>query len=72
MRRIRETTGLSKTEIIRKAIRNLAGERTELSESVGLFDLGAHRFGKYGDPSRQSSKIRDIARARANARRTRR
>ena len=70
MRRLREITGLSKTEIIRKALRTLASDRSELAEGVGLFDLGASRFGKYGDAKRQSSKIGQIARTRANAKRT--
>ncbi|MFN0313740.1 MAG: ribbon-helix-helix domain-containing protein [Burkholderiales bacterium] len=70
MRRLREATGLSKTEIIRKALRTLASDRTEMGAGVGLFDLGASRFGKHGDARRQSSKIGHIARTRANAKRT--
>jgi hypothetical protein len=69
MRRLREITGLSKTEIIRKALRSLASDRTESAEGVGLFDLGASRFGKYGDAKRQSSKIGQIARRRASVKR---
>jgi hypothetical protein len=70
MRRLREITGLSKTEIVRKALLTLAGDRSHLAEGVGLHELGKHRFGKYGDASRQSSKIGQIARSRVNAKRT--
>jgi Ribbon-helix-helix protein, copG family len=70
MRRLRQATGLSKTEIIRRALRTLSGGRGDEIAGVGLFDLGASRFGKHGDARRQSSKIGQIARTRANAKRT--
>lgn len=69
---LRAKTGLSKTEIVRKAIRQLAGDASGEGTGIGLFDLGAKRFGMYGDAKRQSSRIGQIARARASAKRTRR
>jgi len=69
---LRAKTGLSMTEIVRKAIRHLASDTPGEGAGIGLFDLGAKRFGKYGDAKRQSSRIGQIARARAHAKRTRR
>lgn len=70
--RLRATTGLSKTEIVKRALRSLASGATAPAGGEGLFELGASRFGRYGDVRRQSSNIKRIARSRADAKRTRR
>ena len=70
MRRLRATTGLSKTEIVKRALRSLASNGTAPAEGTGLFELGASRFGRHGNARRQSSDIKRIARARAVAGRT--
>lgn len=68
--RLRAATGLSKTEIVKRALRSLASDETAPVEGAGLFELGATRFGRYGSVRRQSSHIKRIARARAIAKRT--
>ena len=70
MQRLRAATGLSKTEIVKRALRVLGESPTSPSGGEGLFSLGSDRFGRYGDVRRQSSDIKGIARSRANARRT--
>lgn len=68
--RLRATTGLSKSEIVKRALRSLASDGTAPAEGTGLFELGATRFGRYGNVRRQSSDIKRIARTRAIAKRT--
>lgn len=68
--RLRATTGLSKTEIVKRALRSLASDATAPAEGTGLFELGATRFGRYGNVRRQSSDLKRIARSRAVAKRT--
>jgi hypothetical protein len=68
--RLRAVTGLSKTEIVKRALWSLASDRAASVEGAGLFELGATRFGRYGNVRRQSSEIKRIARARAIAKRT--
>jgi hypothetical protein len=70
MRRLRATTGLSKTELVKRALRSLASNAAAPAEGTGLFELGVSRFGRHGDARRQSSDIKRIARARAVAQRT--
>ena len=70
--RLRATTGLSKTEIVKRALRSLASDASAPAEGAGLFELGATRFGRYGNRWRQSSDIKRIARSRAIVKRTRR
>ncbi|MBI3373266.1 MAG: ribbon-helix-helix protein, CopG family [Betaproteobacteria bacterium] len=70
--RLRATMGLSKTEIVKRALRSLASGATAPAEGAGLFELGSGRFGRYGTVRRQSSDIKRIARSRAIVKRTRR
>ena len=70
--RMRATTGLSKKKIVKRALRCLASGAIAPAEGGGLFELGAARFGRYGNVRRQSSDIKRIARSRAIAKRTRR
>jgi predicted transcriptional regulator len=70
MQRLREAMGLTKTEIVKRALRSLAGDRTDSTAGGGLYELGAARFGRHGDARRQSSAIKRVARARAFAKRT--
>ena len=67
--RLRASTGLSKTEIVKRALRSLASGVTAPAEGTGLFELGAGRFGRYGTVRRQSSDIKRIARSRGTAKR---
>jgi hypothetical protein len=66
MRRLHERMGLSKTEIVKQALRLLA---SSTEEQVSLYELGQSRFGRYGDASRQSSDIKSVVRARLAAKR---
>ena len=70
MRRLRETTGLSKTEIVKRALRLLRSGGMADAGGEGLFSLGSGRFGRHGDIQRQSSEIKRVARSRADAKRT--
>jgi len=69
IQRLREKTGLSKTDIVKRALRSFANERDDSTQG-GLFELGAARFGRYGSARRQSSDIKRIAKSRARAKRT--
>jgi predicted transcriptional regulator len=71
IQRLREKTGLSKSDIVKRALRSLAQEDGDKVEG-GLFALGAARFGRHGNANRQSSNIKQIAKTRARAKRTRR
>ncbi len=68
--RLRQATGLSKTEIVKRALRLLGAGGISPGGAEGLFALGSGRFGRHGDVRRQSADIKRIARSRANARRT--
>ena len=70
IKRLRQATGLSKTEIVKRALRSLEADEGAAAGKEGLFALGAGRFGKYGDARRQSADIKRVARSRAHARRT--
>jgi hypothetical protein len=61
MRALSVRTGLSKTEIVKLALRKLANET---QSEVSLFDMGSAKFGLYGDASRQSSQVKAIVRER--------
>jgi uncharacterized protein YgbK (DUF1537 family) len=67
--RLRQKTGLSKTDIVKRALRSLALEGGETAGG-GLFELGAARFGRHGSARRQSSDIKRIAKSRVRAKRT--
>ena len=68
--RLNQTTGLTKTAIVKQALKNIATP-PEHPSGGGLFELGADRFGRYGDKARQSSEIKRIVRARLDAKRSR-
>ena len=68
--RLRQTTGLSKTEIVKRALRLLGTDGNSAGGAEGLFALGSGRFGRHGDVRRQSADVKRVARSRANARRT--
>jgi hypothetical protein len=61
-------TGLSKTEIVKLALRKLANET---QPETSLFDMGASKFGRYGDVRRQSTQIKSVVRERIADKRTR-
>ncbi len=69
IKRLRQETGLSKTDIVRRALRALAKEDAG-AMTGGLFELGADRFGRHGNVRRQSADIKRIAKTRVLAKRT--
>lgn len=69
IRRLRKATGLSKTELVKRALRSFGAGTVPPEHREGLFALGLARFGRHGDARRQSSSIKRIARSRANAKR---
>lgn len=70
IQRLHQQTGLSKSEIVKRALRSLAQDNST-SPASGLFELGANRFGRFGNVQRQSENIKDVVKARLNAKRHR-
>jgi hypothetical protein len=68
MQQLHERMGLSKTDIVKHALRQLASS-TEAQSDVSLYDLGKPVFGKHGDASRQSADIKSVVRERLAAKR---
>jgi nucleoid DNA-binding protein len=68
MQQLHEKTGLSKTDIVKQALRQWASA-TQASDEVSLYDLGKPVFGKHGDAKRQSSNIKSVVRERLAAKR---
>ncbi len=66
MQQLHERMGLSKTDIVKHALRQLAIS-TEAQADVSLYDLGKPIFGKHGDASRQSADIKSVVRERLAA-----
>ena len=71
IQRLRQQTGLSKSEIVKRALRSLAQD-SSAPAAGGLFELGAERFGRYGNARRQSVNIKSVVKARLDAKRHRR
>ena len=70
IRRLRDATGMTKSEIVKKALHSLAGGSAPSAPGSGLYELGVDRFGRHGDVRRQSSDVKRIDRRRAVAGRT--
>jgi hypothetical protein len=68
IQQLHQRMGLSKTDIVKHALRQLAIS-TEAQSKVSLYDLGKSMFGKHGDATRQSSKIKSVVRERLAAKR---
>lgn len=68
MQQLHQRTGLSKTEIVKQALRHWARSAPAV-EQTSLYDLGAGVFGKHGDASRQSANIKTVVRERLAAKR---
>lgn len=63
IQQLHDRMGLSKTDIVKHALRQLATS-TEAQADVSLYDLGRPVFGKHGDMSRQSVDIKSVVRER--------
>ncbi len=63
MERLHASLGVSKSEVVKKALRLLA-EQVNQPQPVDAFAAGAGLFGRYGDAQRQSSDIKQVVRER--------
>ncbi len=70
IQRLQQQTGLSKSEIVKRALRSLV-QADATATGGGLFELGAARFGRYGSARRQSDNIKNVVKARVDAKRHR-
>lgn len=61
--RLSSKAGLTKSEIVRRALHEMAAQLGTVS-GAGLYELGRARFGRYGDASRQSADIKRLVRGR--------
>ncbi len=65
---LRVQTGLSKSDVVKHALRALAGTASNddfaAPAAQGLFALGEGSFGRHGDASRQSADMKSVVRAR--------
>lgn len=67
--RLHVQTGLSKSELVKQALSRFSATH-DVNAEGGLFALGAARFGRHGDATRQSARIKRTVRERLNAKRT--
>ena len=67
--RLHVQTGLSKSALVRQALSRLSAAH-EVSADGGLFALGAAHFGRHGDATRQSARIKHAVRERLNVKRS--
>ena len=65
--RLCERTGLSKPQIIKRALKRLYDEHLS-SAGTSLFEMGVDRFGRYSSKARQSADIKQVIRARLSSR----
>ncbi|NJM42852.1 MAG: hypothetical protein HC858_00525 [Brachymonas sp.] len=68
MQQLHQRTGLSKTDIVKQALRHWARTAPAM-EQTSLYDLGASVFGKHADASRQSAQIKSVVKERLAAKR---
>jgi hypothetical protein len=59
--RLQVQTGLSKSALVKQALNGLSAVHEACAEG-GLFALGAARFGRHGDATRQSARIKRTVR----------
>lgn len=63
MARLHAQTGLSKSDIVKRALRQLVSA-DEAPQTGSLFALGQASFGKRGDATRQSADVKRVVRER--------
>lgn len=72
LEQLRSHTGLSKTDIVKRALRHLAASAkvsAATAAAPSLFSLGKGSFGLHGDASRQAATIKAVVRERIKAKR---
>jgi hypothetical protein len=62
--RLHAQTGLSKSNLVKRALGLLAGEVAATAPEGGLFALGQSSFGRHGQAERQSSEVKRVVRER--------
>ena len=67
--RLREQTGLSKSDIVKRALRKLASTFEASDEPVSLYALKMAQPPQAGNADRQSADIKQVVRQRLNAKR---
>ena len=68
MAHLHAQTGLTKSDIVKRALRQMVGSETTPA-SEGLFALGQTSFGRHGDATRQSADVKRVVRERLQAKR---
>lgn len=63
MEQLRTKMGVSKSEVVKQAVRLMASQVAAEPES-NAFSLGSGVFGRYGDARRQSSDIKQLVKQR--------
>ena len=63
MAHLHAQTGLSKSDIVKRALRQLVSSEAAPATD-GLFALGQASFGRHGDATRQSTNIKRVVRDR--------
>jgi Arc/MetJ-type ribon-helix-helix transcriptional regulator len=63
MEQLRAKMGISKSEVVKQAVRLMASQVADEPES-NAFTLGSGLFGRYGDANRQSSDIKQLVKQR--------
>lgn len=68
--RLRQSMSMSKSDLVKLALRALASKQESMAPAAqGLYALGESSFGRHGDASRQSAKLKSVVRARLKAKR---
>ena len=69
MAQLHARLGVSKSEVVKKALRLMADQLTSAPDA-NAFSAGAGLFGRYGDAHRQSAHIKQMVRQRLSAKRS--
>ena len=70
MTRLHAQTGLTKSEIVKQALRGME-RRASASGEGSLYELAAKYIGRHGNAARQSADVKRVVRAQLDAKRTR-
>ena len=70
MERLHTRLQLSKTEVVKQALRLMAAQ-IDAQPQADAFSSGAHLFGRHGDAQRQATDIKSVVRERLAAKRAR-
>ena len=70
MTRLHAQTGLTKSEIVKQALRGME-RRAGASGEGSLYELAAKYIGRHGNAARQSADVKRVVRAQMDAKRTR-